>query len=72
MKFTFKQDSQLNDEGDYCPEGMEVEKADTFLSKDDFVPVIVTEACNWNDEFIELSPQKEWFHKNSFKEYDDD
>ena len=76
MRLTFNGDHQLNDEGEYCPDGMRVEKAQGYDGSElkwvDFVPVVITEACTWNDEFIEKDPQTEWFSKVAFKEYEDD
>ena len=78
MRLTFNGNHQLNDEG-YCPDGMSVDLADKvhegFAAKrwdQGFVPVVITEAMDWNDEFIEVEPQTEWFSKVAFKEYEDD
>ena len=74
MKYTFKEDSHWDEKG-YCPKGMIVDKA--FVDEgieaknweQDFVPVVITEVMDWNEEFIEIDPQKDWFHKNSFEEH---
>lgn len=79
MRLTFNDDYELNYDGSYCPKGMKVKTTDKVhegiaaeREEQGFLPVVIEYAMDWNDEFIEMEPVTEWFHKNSFKEFEDD
>lgn len=75
MNLTFKMDCELNNEGDWIPEGYTVSIAtnidQTYASKqlsNGFVPVIITKGCRGDYETVTYEPYVEWFSIESFKE----
>jgi hypothetical protein len=70
-KLTFAFDVQLNDQEDFIAAGTQVEVSDNplYLNRhNDFTPVIITSAYNYNGKTIKINQITEWFSNNSFIE----
>lgn len=69
---TFALDVQLNDNEDWIPKGTKVRVSDNeyHLNRHEgFIPVIITEAMDYDGDRVEFDPYVEWFNEKSFVEF---
>ena len=68
-RVTFKLDVQLNDNGDFIPEGTVVNVSKRVHQRNGFVGVVITKAISYEGNPIVYTPHVSWFSESVFKEF---